>query len=320
MSEQEDSKGARKRWESPIFITVLTALIGILGTGAGAVFQGYYDAALEKQKFESSLIFKALEPEDAQERAKYLLFLADSGLIQSLDVEQIRKIASDPKSIPGSNPKLALGTARDILSIDYSVPGEIAIDDENVWKTWAQDDIIFAASRVYGQNLGKVLAFGHDDILKLAGNEADLKESFHWLSGTTVKRIGVATGHCEWVPTRYAEDGERLLETLRTWGYEVTTIDGPISAAALKNIGVLIVGNAWGSFTEQEIRRVEKFVADGGGLMTAGLGWSWQEYGLLDSHKCTGNVDGQVARDLTTYPMNRLMKKFGARWTDTYIQ
>lgn len=310
---------AHKKWESPIIITVITALVGIIGTGAGAVFQGYYEATLEKQKFESNLIFKALEPEDAQDRAKYLLFLADSGLIDSLNVNKIRKLADNPEMIPSSNPSLKLSSASDILALSESIPGEIVISDEAAWNSWKDGNITYAASRTYIK--GRVLAFGHDDILKLNGNQKDIEESFRWLAGEAEnKLIAFSASHCEWVPVRTnQEETSALFNTLQGWNYKVTQLNQRITEMSLKGVDVLVIGNAWGSFSNSEIRAIENFVAKGGGLFTAGLGWSWRDFAHKDSHKCTGNNEGQKPHELATYPMNRLMAPFGARWTDTYI-
>jgi hypothetical protein len=58
---------------------------------------------LERQKFEFSLIQKALEIKDRNEAAKQLLFLVNSGVIQSLDSEKIRKLAEKPEDLPIAN-------------------------------------------------------------------------------------------------------------------------------------------------------------------------------------------------------------------------
>lgn len=87
-------------FSSPLVIGIFSAIFGLLGTGIGAALQGYSSLQLERQKFESSLIQKALEIKDRDEAAKTLLFLVDSGVIQSLDGEKIRKIAKNPEQLP----------------------------------------------------------------------------------------------------------------------------------------------------------------------------------------------------------------------------
>ncbi|MBE9006412.1 hypothetical protein IQ259_15410 [Fortiea sp. LEGE XX443] len=98
-------------FSSPLLIGLASALFGLIGTGVGAVLQGYSNFNLERQKFESTfqlerqkleftLIQKALEVRDRKEAAKQLLFLVDSGIIQSLDSEKIRKLAAKPDQLP----------------------------------------------------------------------------------------------------------------------------------------------------------------------------------------------------------------------------
>jgi hypothetical protein len=101
-------------FSSPLLIGVFSAVFGLLGTGIGAALQGYsnfhlerqkfdLNFQLERQKFEFSLIQKALEIKDRNEAAKQLLFLVNSGVIQSLDSEKIRKIAERPEDLPIAN-------------------------------------------------------------------------------------------------------------------------------------------------------------------------------------------------------------------------
>lgn len=87
-------------FSSPLLLGIFSAIFGLLGTGIGAAFQGYSNLQLERQKFESSLMQKALEIKDRNEAAKTLLFLVDSGVIQSLDGAKIRRIAENPEQLP----------------------------------------------------------------------------------------------------------------------------------------------------------------------------------------------------------------------------
>lgn len=315
----DKTDNGQNKWESPILITCLTALIGIIGTGAGAVMQGYYEAKLERQKFESQLISKALEPKNVEERAKYLLFLVDTGLINALDVKQIRDIANKPDRIPGENPALKITKASDILSLTDSVPGELLVTETALWKTWQDKGHIYAASRQYGG--GRVIAFGHDDILRIHKNTNDLQESFRWLTEKTDKTsIAFSAGHCEWIPTKATEDqATALTSAINNWGYAVTRIRQKITEKSLQSIGILIIGNAWGTFSRPEIHAIEKFVSQGGGLFVAGLGWSWKDYAHRDGYACAGHTEGQIEGDLATYPMNQVMTNFGVKWTDTII-
>ena len=93
---------------SPLSITLCSAILGIVGTAFAAVFQGYSNFQLERQKYEYSIIKQALEVEDKliededdrEESAKKLLFLVRAGIIQSLNSNAVEKLASNPDDLP----------------------------------------------------------------------------------------------------------------------------------------------------------------------------------------------------------------------------
>jgi hypothetical protein len=120
-------------FSSPVLIGVASAIFGLIGTGIGAAFQGYSNFNLERQKFESNfqlerqkfefaLIQKALESSDRKEAAKQLLFLVDSGVIQSLDSEKIRKSAANPEQLPTFPPLPAV--EEELQSIQKKMRGQ----------------------------------------------------------------------------------------------------------------------------------------------------------------------------------------------------
>jgi len=82
---------------------------------------------------------------------------------------------------------------------------------------------------------------------------------------------------------------------------------------------VLIIGNAWGNFEPAEIDAIERFVARGGGLLAAGLGWSWKASSDKPGFVCDGRNQGQDVNDMATDPMNRLGATFGLEWTERAI-
>lgn len=305
-------------WQSSIGVTIATALVGLVGTGVGVSIQGYHDTKLERQKFESTLILQALEPVDPNARANYLLFLIEAGLVDSLDVEQIKALTDDPARLPSTNPDLKLQSAVDILSSPESVAGEIHIADDNLWTSWRKMTPAYAASRLYKK--GRVISFGHDDILKVEGNRDELANTLSWLISPSANlRVGFSSGHCEWIPVKYPDVWADLKKTLTTWKYTVEEIPGDLSSEKLDKFGVLVIGNAWGNFTDAEIEAVRQFVQDGGGLMMAGLGWSWEAYADKENYRCAGKADGQNTSDMSTYPMNNMAAMFGAAWTAEVI-
>ncbi len=83
----------RGQWfTSPLIITAITAISGLIGTGIGAAFQGIANFNLERQKFEFTLIQKALDAPNQEEAKRQLTFLVNSGVIKSLDADRIRNI------------------------------------------------------------------------------------------------------------------------------------------------------------------------------------------------------------------------------------
>lgn len=151
----------------------------------------------------------------------------------------------------------------------------------------------FVEARPFGK--GRVVAVGHEGLLQpgtlaLFDNKRFLSNTLAWLAPPGRRQIAVAQGHAEFVTA----------QALQSSGYSVTGLDGILTRKALDAAGILIIGNAWGAFTEAEIRLVTEFVREGGGLLLAGLGWSWRDY-AADSSK-------------REYPMNVVGAPFGIRW------
>jgi hypothetical protein len=103
---------------SPLFIGVITAISGLIGTGIGAVLQGNATVNLERLKFEFTLIQKALEAPSQDEAGKRLMFLVNTGVIKNLDAEKLRNIAEkNPSQLPVFVPNTA--TSRDVFFQGY---------------------------------------------------------------------------------------------------------------------------------------------------------------------------------------------------------
>ncbi|QUY45849.1 DUF4350 domain-containing protein [Acaryochloris marina] len=203
-------------------------------------------------------------------------------------------------------------------------PGEIKfLDKDDAWKivlkiVLEEKKIIVAARRDYGD--GKVLAAAHDGVLR---NRKDsfifLKQSLGWLNPSKDKRkILISSGHCEIVSLKgspYAPPKSKL----EAWEADVENIAAPIDETKLNKGNILIIGNAWGNFTQSEIDAIEKFVKNGGSLFVVGIGWSWKEYS--DSTNPVKNCKpkqqaNQRIKDISTYPMNRLVKPYNIQWTE----
>ena len=119
LTEKEQEKKAKIAVEgqnlwfsSPLLIGIASAVFGVIGTAIGAGLQGYSNFQLERQKFEFTLIQKALETKDTSEAAKRLQFLVKSGVIKSLDSEKINQLAEDPGRLPSFPAASAAGATR----------------------------------------------------------------------------------------------------------------------------------------------------------------------------------------------------------------
>lgn len=195
-------------------------------------------------------------------------------------------------------------------------PGALEMDDPQSWIVLMhRDDLVFAAAREYGD--GRVLVVAHDEVLNgPASARADgfLRRTLAWLTGPRgASTVVVAASHCEWLP--HDAPDWRLPGLMREWGHEVVVADTALNDATLAHAGVLIVGNAWGDFSADEIAAVERFARRGGGVLAAGLGWSWAQDSAEEDMICQGMNAEQDVNDLATYPMNRLAQPFGIRWT-----
>ena len=116
--EAKINQEKRSLWfTSPLSIGVITAVLGLIGTGIASLLQENASLNLERLKFEYSLIQKALEAPNQDEAAKELLFLINTGVIVSLDGEKLRKIAEKPSLIPIFVPFST--SARDIFFEGY---------------------------------------------------------------------------------------------------------------------------------------------------------------------------------------------------------
>jgi hypothetical protein len=154
-----------------------------------------------------------------------------------------------------------------------------------------------AAVRQFG--VGRVSILGHDGFLvrDLFDNARFLKQLALWLKVRSGSKIHYSTGHSEWV-TGTGLQG--LAASLAPSGISVSALGSPITPARLQSVSVLIVGNAWSALTQTEVDAIRDWVAGGGGLLMAGLGWSWE--------------DPTRGRSLDNYPMAQLATVFEARW------
>ena len=155
--------------------------------------------------------------------------------------------------------------------------------------------------------LGRVVLIGHDGLLSDMGlgqldNSRFMLNLILWLNETGQRKALSSAGHGEW---DNIGNMNTLGGLLSSNGFTLNSASTPLNATNLALASVLIIGNAWGSFTTNEIEVVRQYVANGGGLLLAGLGWSWVAY-----HSGTTLAD---------YPMTQMAAPYQAGWLDGYI-
>ncbi|NEO40011.1 MAG: caspase [Moorea sp. SIOASIH] len=197
-----------------------------------------------------------------------------------------------------------------------SVPGELKALNEAPWTTLLEEKSqVFAMSRKY--NKGQVLAITHDAIIRNNDNSVFLFLALNFLNGINGnKKVLISSGHCEFFTS------EKLAKNLKEWEYEFEDISAPINSTKLKQANIIIIGNALGNLENDELKTIEQFVSNGGKVMAVGLGSSWKYYSdkpeiLPNGGKC--NQDGQDTKDILTYPMNKLLEQFDARFESSLI-
>ena len=154
---------------------------------------------------------------------------------------------------------------------------------------------------------GRVVALGHEGLLTnealdLFDNKQFGNNIINWLDKLGKQKVLVTIGHREWYGGSNFDD---FKSELQNRGYTVVRFSGTLSASALSGVGVVVIGDAWGTITESEIEALKDFVVNGGGLFLMGLGWSWGPY--------------NPGFTLDDYPMNTIGENFGIRWISGYI-
>lgn len=146
---------------------------------------------------------------------------------------------------------------------------------------------------------GRVIAMGHDGFFNedKFDNYTFFLNAIDWLDSSDRKSVVVTTGHGEW-----ARVNDHLRDQLSARGYSVENVSGRIDEGVLDTAGVVIIGNAWGGFTQSELDVLQTYLEEGGGLFLMGLGWSWEPY--------------NPGKTLADYPMNKIGAFSGVRWVN----
>ncbi len=194
--------------------------------------------------------------------------------------------------------------AVDTLYLAGGVPSALSSTDSSVVPIVSSNPCVlplmhYAMATQY-QN-GRVIAVSHEGILTngtipLYNNGDFILQSIDWLDLGT----GRVTFRSGWASVT---NSSSLLTVLQQLGYSLDTLSSTITPSKLINTDVLILGNDWNGnspYTSAELSAIQNFVAGGGSVLIAGLGWSWP--GVI-----------------TDYPMYQVADLFGIEFTTTPI-
>lgn len=202
-------------------------------------------------------------------------------------------VADDPEPSP-SAAILAQVTA--IASA--GVPGPLAVFSEQAWvlavgRNDRSSELPVAAAALWER--GRVIALGHGgmigaEALKHPGSERFVVNGMSWLSGGDATTVGVLRN-------------DAMVEVLRAAGFDARPLRGAWPEAIEQFDALVIDAHALGD----ELRPVvERFVRQGGGLLTAGLGWGWLQL--------------NAGRTIDQHPGNRLLREAGLAWCDGTLE
>jgi hypothetical protein len=192
----------------------------------------------------------------------------------------------------------------DTLFIPGGSPGSLSPISINVYPIVSSNPCYsplqhFVVASQY-QN-GRVLAIGHEGLLvdnniNQYDNSQFVLQAINWLDFGS-QRVTLKEG--------YVNNGNTsmLQNMLINNGFTVNTLSGNINSASLLNTDILILGNDWNQiqpYSSLELASLDIFVANGGSVLIAGLGWSWPQA-------------------LNLYPMNQVANLFGFEFTTNVI-
>ena len=204
--------------------------------------------------------------------------------------------------------KTAILPNNQVTDIPDSQPGEVRPAIPTEWKSVisAPNLLPYALLREFGS--GRVMALGHEKMLSYQnadGQNYFLQEALNWLKGNREASVIISVKRTDtlsiYMSSTYSFPV--LQNKFANWRYRTEGLQDLSDKDKLGKAGVLVIANAWGAFTAAEIDAIMEFVKGGGGLLGAGLGWSWTQFA-----PGTPSIDD--------YPMNQLFKTFGAAWTE----
>lgn len=99
--ENTNKQEMQKNPLNPLFVTIIVAMIGFIGTTVGTIINNNNVTKLETRKFEFDLIKKGLEQPNIDERMKFLKFICNLKLIKDKDIiNAIDSSLDNPEDVP----------------------------------------------------------------------------------------------------------------------------------------------------------------------------------------------------------------------------
>lgn len=103
--ELKKTQNKKKLWNNPIYITILAAIIGLIGNTVVSYINNNSQLAIERQKAEAARILEVIKTGDPDIAAENLKFLLETGLIKN-DTLKIRIYLNNRK--PGEGARLTV--------------------------------------------------------------------------------------------------------------------------------------------------------------------------------------------------------------------
>ncbi len=211
---------------------------------------------------------------------------------------------------------------KQVLEAQGATAGNIVVDPDRLTLSTSEEydgQLVIAGKMVNGD--GRIVATAHEGLLNdKKESVAFLDLAIRWSARRTTSNLKIlySSGHCEVVSNAGNWANRLPLEKItEQWKHSISSIQDLSNSDALHAADVLIIGNAWGELEPSEIAAVRKYVAEGGGLIMAGLNWSWRQYRAPGSgfDPCTfspGSAGKTVSQQV--YPMNALGENLGLEW------
>jgi len=149
--KERELTGKNTRWLTPQQATILVAVIGIVAAAIGSVVQGILSQQLERDRFRTSLILKAVETGDRKQASDNLLRLFEWQLIDDPDGRIVTAIKHEPAAVPvlprsdsDSTPK----TTKPLVTttvVDTAKPGDTA---KTIVQTFTRNDLALEGGKV----------------------------------------------------------------------------------------------------------------------------------------------------------------------------